>query len=208
MHALSLQKSRREMIKTFVRCREALLRQSQASEIDLDYRKLLKSTLANELSFTLDVKENNENNSSVEEDLDTMTRMDKLENSIRSKVGMMLGHEAISSLEYRVVGGWDAIALGKSDIALVEIEVVTKDHDKCEAIVLRSVVRWSFAPDSALLQAMQWTTVSDYLIPSVLIDPLKTFESSKNLLSTQLCYPSLVSLEHGINNSEPSTNSE
>jgi hypothetical protein len=208
MQDLSLQNSRRDSIKTFISCREALLRQNQPSELDLDCRKRLKTTIANELSFTLEVKENNEINSPVEEDLDTMTRMDKLENSIRSKVGMMLGHEAITNLEYRVVGGWDAIALGKSDIALAEIEVVTKDHDKDEETVLRSIVRWSFAPDSPLLLAMKWTTVSDVLAPSVLIDPLKTVSSSKNLLSIQICYPSFVSLEQGNTISESRSNIE
>lgn len=182
-----LDEARIDAVGTFIACREKLLCASPSSD---DYRKSLSNTLQDVSTFTFDVQGPQHG--------DVMIRMDMFENVMRCKVVKKFGKDAVSNLGYRVVGGDDAIAVGKLGIAIVELSVVTKDNRGNDITIMTALIRWKFALNSDKLTSMRWTTILDTL-EQVPLGDLKSNESVKDLLGLQTCYPSVVSLDHSGN---------
>ena len=106
---------------------------------------------------------------------DAMIRMDRLEdNNIRFKTLKAFGEDAAGNIEYRLVGGKDAIGVTRSGVAMVELSIViisrgnkhVHQDDDGKAVVksiMSALVRWTFAPQSDKCMEMHWSTISDAL---------------------------------------------
>lgn len=180
--AADLDEARVDAVMSFIDCREELLCSSSTNHEALD------STLYDRTSFTFDVQGPVVASASV----DAMTRMETMEEVIRCKVANHYGKAAVIKLGYSVVGGRESIAVSKAGVAMVELAVVVKNSPSAAPTsIMSAMIRWKFAPKSAKLMGMQWTTIVDTLAH---VHPT----DSSELLGSQTCYPSVVSLDHGV----------
>jgi hypothetical protein len=185
--AADLDEARVDAVMSFIDCRQKLLCSSSTT-----HHEALDSTFYDRSSFTFDVQ--GPVQLVARASVDAMTRMETMEEVIRCKVANHFGKEAASKLGYSVVGGGDSIAFNKAGVAMVELAVVVNNdtppqHD-ASSTIMSAMIRWKFAPDSAKLMGMQWTTTVDKLAH------VRPTDSSE-LLGSQTCYPSVVSLDHG-----------
>jgi hypothetical protein len=217
---VDLDEARINTVRTFIACRNKHLRSAAAvpqqqerdhhgcrKELDDDTAIVVDTTLSS--SFTFDGIHGPQHRA----DDAMMIRMDMLEDSIRCKTLKTFGEDAVGNLEYRLVGGTNAIAVTRSGVVMVELSVVIKgnskqqhnhqdddDNKNDDVSIVSALVRWMFAPQSDKFTGMQWSTISDALtVPtaSPFNHDLKSVESAKDLLGMQTCYPSVVSLDRG-----------
>jgi hypothetical protein len=197
---VELEEARISTVRAFINCRNKLLTASCSRRENDDCRTALDNAVHDTSSFTFD--------GHGPQHADAMIRMDMLEDTIRFQVIKAFGEDAAENLEYRLVGGTDAIAVTRAGVVVVELSIVLKgkpDHDGNDVSIMTALIRWTFASKSDKLTGMQWSTISDSFSQNVpaFNNDLKSVESAKDLLGMQTCYPSVVSLDRGGGGMDP-----
>ena len=128
-----------------------------------------------------------------------MAKMRNWDQMINTRVAESLDTEASRLLVYKIVGGDGGIAINKDGTGFAKVNIVSKAEQG--HLILSGILSVKFASGTSRLRSVDWTTLMDrWSVSSRLnedgaaLSPASS--SSCDTLSTQVVYPSVVSLEH------------
>ena len=128
-----------------------------------------------------------------------LMKMKQWDEMIKSRVAESLDFEASRLLVYKVIGGDGGIAINKDGTGFARVNVVSKADQG--HLILAAILTVKFVSGTSRLRFVDWTTLMDRWSVSngspedgAALSPASS--SSCDTLSTQVVYPSVVSLEH------------
>mmetsp|Transcript_1830 Transcript_1830/g.2631 ORF Transcript_1830/g.2631 Transcript_1830/m.2631 type:complete len:701 (-) Transcript_1830:348-2450(-) len=121
------------------------------------------------------------------------------DSDIANRVRSALGDDVISSLEFRISGGPDSVALTKDSKGFADFDLVLKGKDgRSDFILCAGILNMEFASCSNKLVSIQNSVNVNYF------DDSDKVSNARSELGKQPAFPSVVSLDFGSSNNLPS----